>query len=113
MSLRNFDLSKLNGLLGIYFLGSAAMAYVSSMVISIVAKSESVFTQVVLYDTAFYIVVVGGLFLVAGVILLYLNSQEAATAGITTPPKERNLIVGLLVLTLVTIVLYAVVPTIV
>ena len=64
-------------------------------------------------NTAFYIVLVGGLMLVAGYVLLYLNSKDADVAGITTDAKTRNLVVGLSILTIFSVVLYAIVPNLV
>ncbi|MFW9992568.1 MAG: hypothetical protein ACFFD4_11025 [Candidatus Odinarchaeota archaeon] len=110
MAMRNFDLTRIDGLLGIYLLGGAFVAFISSMVISIVGKSEDVFVAVVLFDTAFYIILAGALLLVAGVILLLLNSQAAASSSVTTAENTRLAIIGLLVLTLVSAILYVVVP---
>ncbi len=111
MALRNFDLTRIDGLLGIYLLGATFALYIASMVISIVGKSEGPLVAVVLFDTAFYLVLVGAFCLVAGMVLLLLNSQAAGKAGTTMDSNERLFIVGLIVLTLVSLVLYAVVPT--
>ena len=110
MSMRNFDLTRIDGLLGIYLLGASFALYVASMIISIVAKSESLLVAVVLLDTAFWLVLSGGVCLVVGAILLLLNSNTAAASGIKMDSSTRNLVVGLFVLTLISIILYAVVP---
>jgi hypothetical protein len=43
MSMRNFDMNRLDGLASIYCIGGSFTAFISAMVISIVAKSEGVF----------------------------------------------------------------------
>lgn len=111
MSMRNFDMNRLDGLAAIYCLGGSFTAYISAMVISIVAKSEGLSDRVVLLDTAFYIVLVGSLLLVAGAVLFYLNSKAAKEAGIEMESNVRNTIIGFFVLTLLSTVLYAIVPT--
>ena len=113
MSMRNFDMNRLDGLLAIYCLGGSFTAFISAMVIGIVAKSENIFDQVVLYDTAFYIVLAGGLLLIAGAVLSYLNSNAAQAAGVVTDSKARTIIIGLFVLTLISTILYALVPNLV
>ncbi len=113
MSMRNFDMNRLDGLAAIYCLGGSFTAFISAMVISIVAKSESIFDAVVLLDTAFYIVLVGGLLLIAGAVLSFLNSNAAQAAGIETDPTARMIIIGLFVLTLVSTILYALIPNLV
>ncbi len=110
MSMRNFDMNRWDGLAAIYCLGGSFTAYISAMVISIVAKSEDVFAAVVLFDTAFYIVLAGGLLLIAGAALLYTNSNAAKTASVEVHPQTRTFIIGLFVLTLISIVLYAIIP---
>ena len=113
MSMRNFDMNRLDGLAAIYCLGGAFTAFISAMIISIVAKSESIFDQVVLYDTAFYIILAGALLLITGTVLFYLNSNAAQAAGVQTDPKARTIIIGLFVLTLLSTILYALVPNLV
>ena len=113
MSMRNFDMNRLDGLLAIYCLGGSFTAFISAMVIGIVAKSESIFDQVVLYDTAFYIVLAGGLLLILGAVLSYMNSNAAKAAGVETNSTTRNIVIGLFALTLVSAVLYTLVPNLV
>ncbi|MFX0124985.1 MAG: hypothetical protein ACFFAE_15240 [Candidatus Hodarchaeota archaeon] len=111
MMMRNFDLSRVDGLIGIYLLGATFSLYIASMVISIVAKSESLSSAVVLLDTAFYLVLVGAISLVVSVVLLVVNSQAAGKTGMIMDPNTRLVVVGLFILTMVSLVLYAVVPT--
>jgi hypothetical protein len=85
----------------------------ASMIISIVGKSEDPFAAVVLFDTAFYLVLAGALCLIAGVVLLLLNSNAAAKSGTMMDPNVRMFIIGLFVLTLLSLVLYAIVPNLV
>ena len=113
MAKRNFDLTRIDGLIGIYLLGATFALYIASMVISIVANSEDLYTRVTLFDTAFYLVLVGGLCLVAGFVLLALNSQAAMSSGKTMDSSTRMIVMGLIVLTLVSIILYAVIPNVV
>ena len=113
MSMRNFDMNRLDGLAAIYCFGGAFTAYISAMIISIVAKSEGVFARVVLLDTAFYIVIAGGVLLILGAVLSYTNSKAAQEAGIEMDPSTRNFTIGLFVLTLVSIILYAIIPNVV
>ena len=113
MSKRNFDLARTDGLVGIYLLGASFALYIASMIISIVANSEGVGAAVTLFDTAFYLVLAGGLCLVAGFVLLALNSQAAASSGKTMDSSTRMIVIGLIVVTLVSIILYAVIPNVV
>ena len=113
MSMRNFDMNRLDGLAAIYCLGGSFTAYISAMVISIVAKSEGLLARVVLLDTAFYIVLVGGLLLIAGAVLFYFNSKAASETGVEMDSSTRNTIIGLFVLTLLSVVLYAIIPNVV
>ena len=112
MPKRNFDLTRIDGVLGVYLLGATFMAYMSSMVISIVAKSEGVFAAVVLFDTAFYIVLAGAVCLIAGVVLLVLNSQAAENLGVKSDSNTILFVTGMMALTFVSLILYAVVPNV-
>jgi len=113
MSMRNFDMNRLDGLAAIYCLGGSFTANISAMVISIVAKSEGVYTAVTLYDTALYIVIAGGILLILGAVLSYMNSTAAQAAGVETNSTTRNIVVGLFALTLLSAVLYALIPNVV
>lgn len=113
MPKRNFDLTRIDGLVGIYLLGAAFALYIASMIISIVANSEGALAAVVLFDTAFYLVLAGVVCLVAGFVLLGFNSQAAASSGKTMDSSPTMIILGLIVLTLVSIILYAVIPNVV
>jgi hypothetical protein len=94
MSLRNFDLTRIDGLLRIYLLGTTFALYMASIIISIVAKSEDPPVAVVLFDTAFWLVLSGALCLIEGMILLLLNSNAAAKLGTKMDPNERLFIIG-------------------
>ena len=113
MALRNFDLTRIDGLLGIYLLGATFALYIASMIISIVGHSEGPLVAVVLFDTAFYLVLAGAICLVLGMVLLLVNSNAAAKSGVKMDSNERLFIVGLIVLTLISLVLYAIIPNVV
>lgn len=109
----NFDLKRTDGLIGIYLLGMTFALYIASMIISIVGNQSAADVAVVLFDVAFWLVLVGAIILVLGVGLLGLNMRAAASSGIKMDPNARMIVIGLIVLTFVSLFLYMIVPMLV
>jgi len=110
MSMRNFDLKRWDGLAMIFGFGATFSLYIAAMIISIIATSEGIYTQVVLYDTAFYLVISGALMLIVSIVLMYNNSTAANSAGIVMDSSIRNVVLGLFLLTILSMVLYGTIP---
>ncbi len=111
LAMMNFDLKKTGGLVGIYILGATFALYIAAMIIAIVGHQSTPAVAVVLFDVAFWLVLVGAIFLVLGVLLLALNMRAAASSDIKMDPNTRMIVIGLILLSFASAFLYAVVPT--
>lgn len=104
MAFKNFDLSRLSGLFGLYFLGSTFALFIARMIISMSGNSwMGTGTAVTLFETAFYITIAGCVTLIIGIVLLYLNSQTAEMENIPDNPTIRNSVMILFAITIISI----------
>ncbi len=113
LAIISFDLKKTGGLVGIYILGATFALFIAAMIIAIVGHQSTPAVAVVLFDVAFWLVLIGAIFLVLGILLLGLNIRAAASSGIKMDPNARMIVLVLVVLTFISAILYVVVPTIV
>ncbi len=104
MVFKNFDLSRLSGLFGLYFLGSTFALFMARMIISMSGNSwMGTDTAVTLFETAFYITIAGSITLIIGIVLLYLNSQAAEMEKIPENPTIRINVMILFAITVISI----------
>ncbi|MFX0066936.1 MAG: hypothetical protein ACFFC7_32795 [Candidatus Hermodarchaeota archaeon] len=97
---KKFELSKLSGILGIFFIGCGWSISTTSQVISIIAKLavNVTATKSALFLTTMILAIASFIFYISGILILALNSKTAESESISDEDTAIRLRVTLLVI---------------